>query len=395
MDGDRRRWRSWPSSRSGYGAHVIVDEAHATGCFGPTGSGLRGCSRAADARAGDRAHRRQGARRARGVRRAARRLLQGVPRQPLPAPDLHDGPAAARSARGGSTRSRSVQADDAGRAAAARERRTASARTWRERGIARRRRDYIVPIVLGDDARGRRGGAALAGSRLRHPRDPPADACRRAPRGCASRSTPTTTPTLLRSPSSPTPSPAGAARHERLRRPRHRHRRGQDRRSRCCGSAAFADRVRVLEAGRDRRLRHARRVAGWCRPPSSIRRCQRFAEPVAPPLAARARATRRCRPPRSLAAVPTPTASRSAHRNVRRPVLAAQRDELQIELHPRARRCRPSWSRSSALGAVGRTLQCLAGAEADGVRAAAVVLLGPTDAVCDGADPPAPARHRR
>jgi 8-amino-7-oxononanoate synthase len=40
MDGDRTRLESIVALAERYGAHMIVDEAHATGCFGTTGSGL-------------------------------------------------------------------------------------------------------------------------------------------------------------------------------------------------------------------------------------------------------------------------------------------------------------------------------------------------------------------
>ena len=342
--------RSW-TSRSGTGRTLIVDEAHCTGCFGPRGSG---CVDELGLRSRVLATVHTGGK-ALGVTGAyicGSRLLQGIPRQPVPAPDLHDGAAAGDRRRGGCDMLPTGAADDARPQRAARERRSASAPSSRNAAF-RHSGTYIVPVVLGDDTR--RCGVA---TRLQE-------------RGYDIRA--------IRPPIGP--AGHGAAAHLDSRRPRARvarsqlagARRGGD--SRMIGFvvvgtdtdagktdvlAAVARGVRRSSSTTGSRSRRATPIryesAGSCRTPRFTNRSRASPSPSRPALAARARrpadARRRgdrSRPvphPRSLLLIET----------FGGPLSPLNDDELADRTDPRASACRSCSSTSSAVGAVGRTL---------------------------------------
>jgi 8-amino-7-oxononanoate synthase len=150
MDGDRPALREIAELTERYGAHLIVDEAHATGCYGPSGAGyvdelkLRGRVLATVHTGG----------KALGVSGAyvcgsallkevlvnrCRHLIFTTALPPATAPWWLDA-------------LRRVRADDAGRRAL-----HANAQRFRallaERGIAAPGTEFVVPIILGDDTR--------------------------------------------------------------------------------------------------------------------------------------------------------------------------------------------------------------------------------------------------
>jgi 8-amino-7-oxononanoate synthase len=159
MDGDRPPLREMAALAERYGAHLIVDEAHATGCLGPAGSG---CADEAGIRHRVLAAVHTGGK-ALGVCGAyvcgsaqLKELLVNRCRHLIFTTALPPAVAAwwlAALAR--------VRADDVGRIALRR-----NAHRFRallaERGIEALGTDYIVPVVLGDDAR-----ALAAAHRLR------------------------------------------------------------------------------------------------------------------------------------------------------------------------------------------------------------------------------------
>lgn len=159
MDGDRAPLREIAHLADRYGAHLVVDEAHATGCFGPTGSG------AVDA-AGLRSrvlasmHTGGKALALPGAYIAGSRLLKEyltnrcrhlIFTTALP-------PAVGTWWKDGIPR---CQQDAAGR-----ERLNGNARRFRSelaaRGVSAGGTEYVVPVVIGDDAR-----AVVAAGRLR------------------------------------------------------------------------------------------------------------------------------------------------------------------------------------------------------------------------------------
>jgi 8-amino-7-oxononanoate synthase len=159
MDGDRTPLVPLADLAGRYGAHLIVDEAHATGCFGPAGAGgvaaagVRGRSLATVHTGG----------KALGVPGAyvcgsaeLKDLLVNRCRQLIFTTALP--PAVGAWWREAVRR---VQADDAGRAAL-----HGAAATFRaeltRRGVAAVGENYIVPILLGDDTM-----AVSAAARLR------------------------------------------------------------------------------------------------------------------------------------------------------------------------------------------------------------------------------------
>lgn len=106
----------------------------------------------------------------------------------------------------------------------------------------------------------------------------------------------------------------------------------------------------------------------------------RFAEPVAPPLAAR-RAGQSVPAARDLAARRPATIDPARGLLIETfggPFSPLNEHELQIEL-VRALGCPTLLVMSSALGAIGRTVQCLTALETHGIRPFATVLLGPRD----------------
>ena len=102
----------------------------------------------------------------------------------------------------------------------------------------------------------------------------------------------------------------------------------------------------------------------------------RFAAPVAPPLAAR-REGRQC-PPAAVIVAAKPAADRLLIETFGSPFSPLNEDELQVELI-RGLGLPAVLVGSSAVGAIGRTLQALDALAGAGVRPAAVALLGPRD----------------
>ena len=148
MEGDVAPLRELADLAELYQAYLLVDEAHATGCFGPTGSGLVDAGGFASA-SGDGPYRRQGAGGSRRVH-CRIRFAQGASRQSLPPSDFHD-PAAAADWPVVADMLDLAVTDEATRAAL--HERTRFFRTE----LSARRIDaggsaYIVSIVLGADA---------------------------------------------------------------------------------------------------------------------------------------------------------------------------------------------------------------------------------------------------
>src|SRR5262249_33626858 len=105
---------------------------------------------------------------------------------------------------------------------------------------------------------------------------------------------------------------------------------------------------------------------------------QRFAQPVAPPLAARQQGESVWSAERLAAALPAPHSKSLLMETFGSPFSPLNDDELQIELIRRLDATSILIS-SSALGAIGRTLQTLEGLQGRGVLPRAVVLVGPVD----------------
>lgn len=109
---------------------------------------------------------------------------------------------------------------------------------------------------------------------------------------------------------------------------------------------------------------------------------QRFTDPVAPPLAARQQSESVWSADRLAAARPAPSAKSLLIETFGSPFSPLNDDELQIDLIRRLDATAILIS-SSALGAIGRTLQTLEGLNSRGVVPRAAVLVGPLDAFAE------------